>query len=44
MILPDVNTLVYAFHRDTKEHEPAPQIRAYSYAQCIGKSLIATIC
>ncbi len=25
MILPDVNTLVYAFHRDTKEHEPAPQ-------------------
>ena len=22
MILPDVNTLVYAFHRDTAEHEP----------------------
>lgn len=21
MILPDVNTLVYAFHRDTREHE-----------------------
>ena len=22
MILPDINTLVYAFHRDTSEHEP----------------------